>query len=169
MSWLDDFLLAIRRVRNSAGENLPIRHALKFGAGFTTTDDPTRDQIVVTSSGGGGGSATIDGTCLASLEVGQVARIVDTIQGPLIVPVVPSEDLPALGIVSSKTSATACTLTLLGPVDMTVPASDGPLFVGADSYPSADLPTPPAMAQQVGFANGSGQLVVQMGTPIRIV
>ena len=56
MSWLDDFLLAIRRVRNSAGEDQPYRAALQFGPGFTLTDDPATNAIIVGGGGGGGGA-----------------------------------------------------------------------------------------------------------------
>lgn len=56
MSWLDDFLLAIKRVRNSAGENMPQRTALQFGSGFTLTDDPLTNATLVEGGGGGGGA-----------------------------------------------------------------------------------------------------------------
>lgn len=56
MSWLDDFLLAIKRVRNSDGENMPQRTALQFGAGFTLTDDPLTNATLVEGGGGGGGA-----------------------------------------------------------------------------------------------------------------
>jgi hypothetical protein len=56
MSWLDDFLLAIRRVRNSAGEVQPPRGALQFGPGFTVTDDPATNALIIGGGGGGGGA-----------------------------------------------------------------------------------------------------------------
>lgn len=169
MSWLDDFLLAIRRVRDSSGQNLPQRYALKFGAGLTTTDDPTHDQIVVEVAGGGGaGTTTIQGTCDAGLLVGQSVRVSWLELGGARFDVVTSAGtVPAVGVVASKTTPTLATVALVGAVDVlfALPTIGGALWLGADGWPAA---APPAsgLAQRIGWAVGPNRIVVQPGDAV---
>ena len=60
MSWLDDFLIAIRRIKRSDGVAMPQRHNLKFGAGFTLTDLETQDAILVEGGSLPGGEYVSD-------------------------------------------------------------------------------------------------------------
>lgn len=161
MSWLDDFLLAIKRVRNAAGQNLPQRNALKFGPGFTLTDDPLQNQTVVAFSTPDSGATSIDVVCVSGLGVGQAARLADIGSAAIAVPVSSGVMAPAIGVVRAKASPTTCTITLLGPVDVSSGSVAGPVYVGEDGYLTTTLPMGPAMAQQMGVANGLGQVIVQ--------
>ena len=60
MSWLDDFLIAIRRIKRSDGVAMPQRHNLTFGAGFTLTDLETQDAILVEGGSLPGGEYVSD-------------------------------------------------------------------------------------------------------------
>lgn len=161
MSWLDDFLLAIQKVRNAAGQTLPRRNALKFGPGFVVTDNALANQLEVSLATPDSGATSIDVVCVSGLGVGQAARLAGVESTAIAVPATSGVFAPAIGVVRAKASPTMCTITLLGPVDVSSGVVDGPLYVGPDGYLVAALPSGPAMMQQMGVANGSGQVIVQ--------
>ncbi len=161
MSWLDDFLIAVKRVRDGSGRTMPQRNALKFGAGFTVTDDATRNELVVSLTTPDSGATSIDVPCVSGLGVGQAARLADVASTALAVPAMAGTFAPAIGVVKAKASPTLCTVTLLGPLDVSSGSVAGPVYVGADGYLTTELPAGPAMAQQMGVANGAGQVIVQ--------
>lgn len=161
MSWLDDFLIAVKRVRDGSGRTLPQRNALKFGAGFAIADDAAKNELVVSLATPDSGATSIDAVCVSGLGVGQAARLADVASTAIAVPAMSGTFAPAIGIVRSKASPTLCTVTLLGPVDISSGAVAGPVYVGPDGYLTTALPAGPAMAQQMGWANGSGQVIVQ--------
>lgn len=161
MSWLDDFLLAIKRVRNASGQSLPQRAALKFGPGFAVADDEPRNQTVVSLVTPDSGATSIDVVCVSGLGIGQAARLAAVGATAIAVPASSAVMAPAIGVVRSKDSPTTCTITLLGPVDVSSGSVDGPVYVGEDGYLTTMLPTGPAMAQQLGVSDGMERVVVQ--------
>ena len=55
MSWLDQYLIAIRQIRSASVTQTP-RAAINFvGAGVSVTDDQAHDQTTITIAGGGAG------------------------------------------------------------------------------------------------------------------
>lgn len=89
MSWLDQFLLAVRQVAQS-GVGFPQRSALNFsGAGVVVSDDETNDRTNVVIAGGAGGITTLTGDVTASGS-GSVAATVARIQGTAINSAVPT-------------------------------------------------------------------------------
>lgn len=161
MSWLDDFLLAIQKVRNAAGQTMPRRNALKFGPGFVVADNELANQIEVSLATPDSGATSIDVACVSGLGVGQAARLADVSSTALAVPASSGVMAPAIGVVRAKASPTTCTITLLGPVDVSSGSVAGPVYVGPDGYLTTTLPSGPAMAQQMGSANGAAQVIVQ--------
>lgn len=169
MSWLDDFLLAIKRVRNAAGQNLPQRNALKFGPGFSVADDEVRNQTVVSFATPDSGATSIDVVCVSGLGIGQAARLANIGSAAIAVPASSGVMEPAIGVVRAKDSPTTCTITLLGPVDVSSGSVAGPVYVGPDGYLTTTLPAGPAMAQQMGVADGWERVVVQPAPAIWLV
>ena len=161
MSWLDDFILAIKRIRTASGQSLPQRNALQFGPGFVVTDDPLQNQTVVSFATPDSGATSIDVVCVSGLGVGQAARLADIGSAAIAVPASSGVMAPAIGVVRAKASPTTCTITLLGPVDASSGSVAGPVYVGEDGYLTTTLPMGPAMAQQMGVAHGSEQVIVQ--------
>lgn len=89
MSWLDQFLLAVRSVASS-GTALPQRAALNFtGAGVVVSDDEANDSTVVTIAGGSGISA-LTGDVTASGS-GSVAATVARLQGRSVASTAPTD------------------------------------------------------------------------------
>lgn len=76
MSWLDQFLLAVRQVAQS-GVGFPQRGTLDF-VGATVTDDEANDATIVTIGSGGITALTGDVTASGS---GSVAATVEGLQG----------------------------------------------------------------------------------------
>lgn len=89
MSWLDQFLLAVRSVASS-GTALPQRGTLNFtGAGVAVVDDEANDATVITVAGGAGITA-LTGDVTASGS-GSVAATVARLQGRSVASTAPTD------------------------------------------------------------------------------
>ena len=104
-------------------------------------------------------------TCLASDEVGHFVyiagpRVADTLQVAR-ADITTIAKMPAVGVITAKQSATACTVLLLGEYAPGVALTPNQrVWVGANGYAALTRPAAPAFLQVVGQALDEARVLV---------
>lgn len=123
-----------------------------FTGTFDVVQDPIDEPLVFPascqSSDSAGDCVYISGDSTAGLAQVTRADIADT------------SKMPAIGIITSKSSSTSCLVAYLGVVPITVALPGKIYFVGSDGKPTATRPAGPALIQSVGVALDASRLLL---------
>jgi hypothetical protein len=120
---------------------------------------------------------TSDGTCLPEDNVGDVVCITgEALDGRIQVSRVDIADpvkVPGIGVITTKTDDTACTVARYGLVSAQLTAPKGLCFVGANGRPTLTRPSPlsggSCFVQVIGAAWGSNQVLLNPSFNLTLV